>query len=148
MGRTEPICPRNSRAQPRILLVMTDMVSHLAVHGDVLEMTGYTAHEFLALDPMNEFLSPKADQIELTSAFLQVLDPSKPFVEFDIPYVHKDGHTIWLRACKGTRVVGTAANGQPKLSAVFRDVTAQHEVSSLSVDPPAISIILCIYTSR
>ena len=109
------------------------MVSHLGVDGEVLEVTGYTAAEFLALDPVNDFLSPKVDRIKLTSSFVRLLDPSQSFVEFDIPYVHKDGHTIWLRACKGTRVLGTAANGQPKLSAVFRDVTAQHVVSSLTV---------------
>ena len=121
--RTKPICPITSHAQPRILVVTTDMVSHLGVDGEVLEMTGYTADEFLALDPMNEFLSPKADRIKLTSSFVRLLDPSQSFVEFDIPYVHKDGHTIWLRACHGSRFVGTAANGRSKILAVFRDVT-------------------------
>ena len=38
--------------------------------------------------------------------------------------MHKEGHTIWLRACRGTRVIGAAANGNPEVLVVFSDVTA------------------------
>ena len=102
------------------------MASHLRVDGDVLGVTGYSAAEFLALDPMNDFLSPKADRAKLAAKMMKLLDSAHSFTEFDIPYVHKDGHTIWLRLCHGSRAVGTAPNGRPKVLVVFRDVTAQH----------------------
>ena len=121
---------------PGFILVTTDMESHLDVEGDVLGVTGYTADEFVALDPMRDFLSPKADRAQVSSSFESMIDPSQHFVEVDIPYIHKDGHTIWLRARHGSRVVGTAPNGKPKVVAVFSDVTAtvtaQREVKAVS----------------
>ena len=110
---------------PGVMLVTTDLKSHLSVDGDVLGVTGYSADEFVALDPMRDFLSPKADRVKLASMIAAMMDPTQAFVEVDIPYIHKDGHTIWLRACHGSRAVGTTANGRPKVMAVFSDVTAK-----------------------
>ena len=106
------------------------MDSYLGVDGDVLRDTGYTDDEFVELDPVHDFLSPKADRAKLTSLFESMVDPDQSFVEVDIPYLHKDGQTIWLRACQGSRVIGTAENGKAKVLLVFRDVTSQHTVSA------------------
>ena len=108
---------------PGVILVTTDMVLHLGVDGDVLRVTGYSANEFLALDPARDFLSPDADRAKVDSLFTSLVDPSQPFVEINMSYVHKDGHTIWLRICHGTRVIGTASSGNPKVLLVFSDVT-------------------------
>ena len=140
---------------PGVILVTTDMTSHLSVDGDVLGVTGYTAEEFVALDPRRDFLSPKADRVKLASIGVAMMDPTQAFVEVDIPYIHKDGHTIWLRACQGSRMVGTTANGRPKVMVVFSDVTAkvQREVLVLSVSlawypPPTLSTRLHKRTSH
>ena len=109
---------------PGVILVTTDMELHLGIDGDVLGVTGYSANEFLALNPARDFLSPDADFAEIASLFASVVDPNQSFVEANIPHVHKDGHTIWLRACHGTRAIGTAANGKPLVLVVFSDVTA------------------------
>ena len=140
---------------PGVILVTSDLRSHLSVDGDVLGVTGYTAEEFVALDPRRDFLSPKADRVKLASIGVAMMDPTQAFVEVDIPYIHKDGHTIWLRACQGSRMVGTTANGRPKVMAVFSDVTAkvQREVLVLSVSlawypPPTLSTRLHKRTSH
>ena len=114
-----------------VVLVTTDTVSHLRVDGDVLGVTGYTDDEFVALNPAHDFLSPKADRAKLASIFVTMIDPAQTFVEVDIPHIHKDGHTIWLRACHGSRVIDTTPNGKAIALVVFRDVTAQHEVRTL-----------------
>ena len=83
---------------------------------------------------MRDFQSPDVDRAEVASFLATVLDPNLSFAEVNIPHVHKQGHTIWLRACRGTRVIGAAANGNPKVLMVFSDVTAtvvaQREVVS------------------
>ena len=111
---------------PGVILVTTtaDMGSHLGVDGDILAVTGYTTAEFVTLNPMCDFLSPKADRVEVTALFETMVDPQQPFVETDIPYLHKDGHTIWLRVCHGSRLIGTTTDGKPKILAVLSDVTA------------------------
>ena len=108
---------------PGFILVTTDMVSHLAVDGDVFGVTGYTAEEFVALDPRRDFLSPRADRDQVMTSFGSITDSAKSFNEIVIQHVHKDGHTLHLRLCHGSRVIGTAPNGKPKILAVFRDVT-------------------------
>merc|ERR1719201_1134949 len=113
------------RNVPGVILVITDTQWHLGIDGDVFGVTGYTAPEFLESNPtMRDFLSPNADRDEVALLFASVLDPNLSFVGVNIPHVHKDGHTIWLRACHGTRVIGAAANGNPKVLVVFSDVTA------------------------
>ena len=72
---------------------------------------------------MRDFQSPDVDRAEVASFLAMVLDPNLPFVEVNIPHVHKQGHTIWLRACHGTRVIGATANSDPKVLVVFSDVT-------------------------
>ena len=110
---------------PEFILVTTDMESHLGVNGDVLGVTGYTADEFLALDPMGDFLSPNADRAQVTASYESVVARAQPLLEVDTPYIHKDGRTIWLRLCHGSRVVGTAPSGKAKVLAVLRDVTSE-----------------------
>merc|ERR1719174_2153197 len=110
---------------PGFILVTTDMESHLGVDGDVLGVTGYTANEFLALDPTGDFLSPNADRAQVTASYESVVARAQPLLEVDTPYIHKDGRTIWLRLCHGSRVVGTAPSGKAKVLAVLRDVTSE-----------------------
>ena len=115
-----------------LVTLTTDMVSHLGADGDILGVTGYTTDEFLALDPICDFLSPKADRAEVASLLATMLDPKQPFAEVNIPYVHKDGHTIWLRACHGSRAIGTTPDGKPKILAVLSDVTVNHNLCEMT----------------
>merc|ERR1719201_1649608 len=113
------------RNVPGVILVITDTQWHLGIDGDVFGVTGYTAPEFLKSHPtMRDFQSPDVDRAEVASFLATVVDPNLSFVEVNIPHVHKQGHTIWLRACHGTRVIGATANGNPKVLVVFSDVTA------------------------
>merc|ERR1719201_2730834 len=113
------------RNVPGVILVITDTQWHLGIAGDVFGVTGYTAPEFLESNPtMRDFQSPDVDRAEVASFLATVLDPNLSFAEVNIPHVHKQGHTIWLRACHGTRVIGATANGNPKVLVVFSDVTA------------------------
>merc|ERR1719201_1740289 len=113
------------RNVPGVILVITDTQWHLGIDGDVFGVTGYTAPEFLESNPtMRDFQSPDVDRAEVASFLATVVDPNLSFVEVNIPHVHKEGHTIWLRACHGTRVIGAAANGNPEVLVVFSDVTA------------------------
>ena len=112
-----------SAASIGVIRVTTDMQSHLGVNGDVLGVTGYTAGEFLALDPMRDFLSPKADRAHVTAVYDSVIDPDQSPIQLDIPYTHKKGHTIWLRLHQTSRVLSRTLNGEPKVLAVFCDVT-------------------------
>ena len=41
-----------------------------------------------------------------------------------VPFVHKNGHTIWLRLCNESRMIGTTKSGKPKFLLVLKDVTA------------------------
>ena len=107
---------------PDYLLVTTDMMSYLAVDGDVFGITGYTAEEFMRLSP-RRFLSPRADGDQVMTSFGSITDSAKPFNEIVIQHVHKDGHTLHLRLCHGSRVIGTMSDGRPKILAVFRDMT-------------------------
>ena len=103
-----------------VILVITDTQWHLGIDGDVFGVTGYTARQFLASNPtMRDFQSPDVDRAEVASFLATVVDPNLTFVEVNIPHVHKQGHTIWLRARRGTRVIGTAANGNPEVLVVF-----------------------------
>ena len=108
---------------PGYILVTTDTVSHLGVDGDVFGVTGYTDDEFLSLDPRLDFLSPKADHARVMASFASVTHSTKSFNEIVIQHVHKDGHSIWLRLCHGSRQIGTMSTGEPKILLVFSDVT-------------------------
>ena len=114
-----------------------DVESYLRVEGDVMRVTGYTSEEFVMLNPVRDFLSPKADRQKYASLLASISNPDQSLLELDIPYVHKNGHTIWLRACHGSRVIGIAQNGKAEILVLFKDVTTQHEVSSLAVDRSA-----------
>merc|ERR1719174_904769 len=123
--RQTQIIVSSYRNVPGVILVITDTQCHLGIDGDVLGVTGYTAPEFLESNPtMRDFQSPDVDRAEVASFLATVVDPNLSFVEVNIPHVHKQGHTIWLRACRGTRVIGATANGNPKVLLVFSDVTA------------------------
>ena len=121
---------------PGVILVTVtmDMSAHVAVDGDVFGVTGYTVDEFMALDPMCDFLSPKADRAEVALLFQTIADSSQLFVETNLPYVHKNGRAIWLHACHGSRAVDSPTDGTTNILLVFSDVTAtvlaQHEVQA------------------
>ena len=100
-----------------------DMESLLAVDGDVLGVTGYTTNEFVRLRPMRDFLSPKANSDRVLSFLTSVINSDHPLSEVIIPFVHKDGHTIWFRVCQGSRVIHSENRTKRELLLVCREAS-------------------------